>query len=50
MRTMVQQYMEAHPQVGVASAIVDAMVAENRALLPQKRELHDVAESLLSFS
>lgn len=37
---MVQRYMESHPQVSVASAIVDAMVTENRELLPQKNLLN----------
>lgn len=47
---MVQRYMEAHPQLSLASAIVDAMVTENSALIAQKRELHDVVENLLSFT
>jgi len=50
LRAMVKRYVEAHPQVSLASAIVDAMVTENRALLPQRRELHNVAENLLSFT
>lgn len=50
LRSMVQRYMEAHPQLSLASAIVDAMVTENSALIAQKRELHDVVENLLSFT